>query len=405
MSLISKKVHVSELRLGMYVSKLDRDWLDTPFLLQGFTVESEDDIDVIHEYCEHVWIEAVNEKRSPFETLETGEYKKRPARYINKLPAQDEHRKAIGVYKASQAITKNILATISLQGTIKTDEAKEVVNECVDSVIRNPNALIWMSKVREVDEYTSEHCLNVCIYAITFGRHLGIDEEELKTLGLCAMLHDVGKMRVPQHILNKKEKLTEREFSMIKAHTVHGRKLLMSTPGMPAAAVDVAYGHHERMDGSGYPRKIKATGISDFSRIVAIVDAYDAMTAERCYAPAMPSTQALNIIFKDRGTHFDEHYAIEFIKCIGLYPPGTLVELNNDRVAIVLAANPKQSRLPKIITVLDENKARCSEKVYNLKDVNSGSLDTGFLIKRALVDGAYGVTIKEYQEQGLIFAK
>ncbi len=405
-SLLSKKIHISELKVGMFVSKLDRNWLDTPFLLQGFLVETEDDIDVVSEYCQHIWIDSVSERKNPFDTLSIGLSKsQKPIHYINKVAAQDEHRQAIGVYKASKQITKNILDSITLQGMIDTKEAKTVVDDCVQSVIRNPNALLWMSKVREVDEYTSEHCLNVCIYAITFGRHLGIDDEGLQTLGLCALLHDVGKLRVPAEILNKSTKLTDREFSMIKSHTVHGRKLLLASPDMPPAAVDVAYGHHEKMDGSGYPRKIKAIGTSDFSRIVAIVDAYDAMTANRCYAPSIPSSHALNNIFKDKGTHFDEHYAIEFIKCIGIYPPGTIVELKNGRVAIILAANTKHSRLPKVIVVLNENKQACKEQMFDLKQIDSGELENTFLIKRELVDGSFGVTIKDYQEKGLVFSR
>lgn len=402
---LSKKVHASEIKVGMFVSKLDRDWLGTPFLIQGFLVESEDDIDVIAEYCEYVWVDAVSEKHTPYDALSRAAPKpKKHVNYINKVSAQDEHRQAIGVYKASKQIAKGILNSIALQGMISTQDAKSVVNDCVQSVIRNPNALMWMSKVREIDQYTSEHCLNVCIYAISFGRHLGFDDEQLQILGLCALLHDVGKMRVPPEILNKVDKLSDREFALIKSHTVHGRKLLMASPGMPAAAVDVAYGHHEKMDGTGYPRKIKANGTSDFSRIVAIVDAYDAMTAERCYAPAIPSTDALNIIFKARGSHFDEYFTIEFIKSIGLYPPGTLVELSNGLIAIVLATNVKYSRLPRIIVVLDKNKEKCKEKLYDLKGINTGELDNAFIIKRALVDGTFGITIKEYQEKGLVFS-
>lgn len=388
----------------MFVSKLDREWLDTPFLVQGFMLETLDDIDIVAEFCEYVWVDAVKEEWVAPEERVSSPYKtQKSVNYINKISAQEEHRKALGIYQESRRITKSLLDSVALHGIVNTEQAKETVKECVDSIIRNPNALLWMSRVREMDEYTAEHSMNVCILAISFGRHLGMDEEQLKKLGLCAILHDVGKMRIPPQVLNKAEALTDKEYKMIKAHTVHGRNLLMSSVGMPPVAIDVAYGHHERMDGLGYPRKIKASGTSDFNRIVSIVDAYDAMTANRCYSPAIPSTDALKNIFKDRGTHFDERLATEFIKCIGLYPPGTLVELRNDYVGIVLAANPKQHRLPKIIVVLDENKQLCKERIYDLRDINKQSLDESFLIKRSLVDGSYGVTIKEYQGKGLLF--
>jgi len=284
---LSKEIHVSELRIGMFVSKLDRPWLETPFLVQGFMIETEDDIDVVSEYCQRVWIDAIQQKPADLHVNQITKKPKKPVTYINKIEAQDEHRQAIGVYKASRSITRNILDSVALRGVIPTEEAKSVVNDCVQSVIRNANALMWMSRVREVDEYTSEHSMNVCIYSISFGRHLGMESEDLQKLGLCALLHDVGKMRVPNDILNKPGSLTDKEFKAIKAHTVHGRNLLMASPGMLPAAVDVAYSHHERMDGKGYPRAIKANGTSTFSRIVSIVDAYDAMTANRCYAPAV----------------------------------------------------------------------------------------------------------------------
>ncbi len=400
----SIKIHISELKIGMFISKLDRDWLETPFLIQGFLVETLDDIDIVAEYCEHVWIDSVQEEWVSSEDRFSSDYRApKKVNYINKLPAQDEHRQAMGVYREARRLTKGILDTVALQGVINSEEAKSTVKDCVDSIIRNPSALAWMSRVRESDEYTAEHCLNVCIYAISFGRHLGMEEEALHTLGLCGLLHDVGKMRVPSNIINKPGKLTDKEFKMIKAHTVHGRNLLMSSSGVPASAVDVAYGHHERMDGKGYPRKIKASGTSDYARIVAIVDAYDAMTAERCYAPAMPSTEALKVIFKDRATHFDERLAIEFIKCIGLYPPGTLVELENGCVGIVLSENKHHNRLPKIIVVLNGDKEPCKERIRDLADINAGELGEDFMIARGLIDGSHGITIKEYREKGLLF--
>lgn len=387
----------------MFISKLDRDWMETPFLLQGFVVESEQDIDVVAEYCEHVWVDKVDTKK-PSSAVDHAVIsgRKKKVKYTNEVPAQAEHRRAIGVYTKSKRITKTILDSVALQGVVNTEEAKEVVNDCVQSVIRNPNALLWMSRVKEADDYTAEHSMNVCIYAISFGRHLGLDSEDLTKLGLCALLHDVGKMRVPNEILNKPDKLSAKEYKIIQAHTIHGRNLLMSTAGMLPAAIDVAYSHHEKMDGTGYPRKIKASGTSTFTRIVAIVDAYDAMTAERCYAPAISPTEALNFIYKAKGTHFDEYLAREFIRCIGVYPPGTVVELKNGSVAIVLATNHRYSRLPQIIVVLDEDKQPCKERIYDLAKVNEGELPTDLLIQKTLTDGSYGVTLRDYKEKGLI---
>ena len=401
----SIKIHVSELKIGMFVSKLDRDWQETPFLMQGFMIEDLDDIDIVAQYSQHVWIDAVRAVWVPPEERGSiAAVKPKTNIYINKVDAKQEHTAALGVFREAHRLTKTLLEDARLGGVINTEQAKSTVKDCVHSILRNPDALIWMSRMRTEDEYTSEHCLNVCILAIAFGRHLGMSEAELEKLGLCGLLHYVGKMRVPQGILNKAEPLSDKEFKTIKAHVIHGRNLLMSSPGVPNACVDVAYSHHERMDGNGYPRKLKSAGISDFARIIAIVDAYDAMTADRCYSKAIPSTEALKRIFQDRGSHFDERMSLEFIRCVGLYPPGSIVELVNGLVGIVLETNYRYRHLPKIIVVKDLTKSLEKEQVLSLDEIEKKELDKTYLIRRALSDGSHGIWIKEYRERGLMFS-
>lgn len=401
--LSSIRIHISELKIGMFVSRLDRDWQETPFLMQGFLIESLDDIDAVAQYSEYVWIDAVREEWVPPETR--GIITPPPAptqRYVNKLNVQAEHQAALGIYREARQLTKTLLDDARLGSVINTEQAKSTVKDCVNSILRNSDALLWMARMRNEDEYTSEHCLNVCILAIAFGRHLGMDELDLERLGLCGLLHDVGKMRVPSLVLNKVDALTHKEFNMIKAHTVHGRNLLMSSPGVPNIAVDVAYSHHERMDGAGYPRGLKAAGISEYARIVAIVDAYDAMTADRCYSRAIPTTEALKRIYEARGTHFDERLALEFIKCVGLYPPGSLVELMNGLVGIVLEPHIRYRHLPRIIIVKDIYGELAEETVVSLSDIEKKTLDRGYLIKRALCDGSHGIRLRDYRDKGLL---
>lgn len=400
----STKIPVSELRIGMFVSKLDRDWLETPFLVQGFLIQSPEDIDVVAEYANYVWVDKVQQDWvAPEERLGVDSVPRPRITYINKISAQEEHRQALGVYREARRLTRTLLEDLRLGGTINTSEAKATVKACVGSVIRNPDALLWMTKIRSQDEYTAEHCLNVCIFAIAFGRHLGMSEMELEKLGLCGLLHDVGKMRVPPEVLNKPGALTPKEFNQIKAHTVHGRNLLMSTPGIYDSVVDVAYSHHERLDGTGYPRKLPASGISRFARIIALVDAYDAMTADRCYSAAIPTTEALKIIYKSRGTHFDDALGLAFIKSIGLYPPGSVVELRNQLIGIVLETNARYRHLPKVILVPRGEQPLPQERVVNLADVEQGKLERDYLIKRVHKDGTYGISVRAYQEKGLMF--
>ncbi len=400
----TKKIHVSKIQLGMYISKLDRDWVETPFLMQGFLVESLDDIDLLAELCTFVWIDAVFEEwTNPVERAISGEgASSYTVRYINKLPPQDEHRAAIGLYKGARTKTKSMLDELRLGGVVDTEQAKSTVNECVDSVIRNPDALMWMSKLRTQDSHIAEHCLNVCILAVSFGRHMGMDEQELKLLGLCGLMHDIGKMRVDPKLLAKRDNLTEREEKVLKAHSIYGRNLLMSSPGVYTGAIDVAYSHHERIDGKGYPRGIKGAGISHFTKMITIVDAYDDMTANREYAESITCTEALKTIYRNRGIQFDERLSLEFIKAIGLYPPGSLVELKNGLVGIVFETNKKHHHLPKVIAVLNAKKEKLEkERVLNLEKIHEGTLSKNFLIQSVHRDGTFDLFLKDYKEKGL----
>lgn len=400
----TKKIHVSKVQLGMYIAKLDRDWLETPFLMQGFLVESLDDIDLLAELCEFVWIDAVFEEwTNPVERAISGEGASAyTVRYINKLPPQEEHRAAIGIYKGARTKTKSMLDELRLGGVVNTEQAKSTVNECVESVIRNPDALSWMSKVRSQDEHTAEHCLNVCILAISFGRHMGMDNQELRHLGLCGLLHDVGKMRIEPTLLTKRGNLSERDEKILKAHAIYGRNLLMASPGVYNGAIDVAYSHHERVDGLGYPRGIKSAGISHFTKMISIVDAYDDMTANRNYAESITCTEALKTIYRNRGTQFDERLALEFIKAVGLYPAGTLVELKNGLVGIVLETNKKHHHLPRVIVLLNAKKEKLDkERVLNLEKIHEGTLSKKFLIQTVHRDGTFDLFLKDYKDKGL----
>lgn len=397
------KLHVAELRVGMYVAKLDRDWLDTPFIMQGFQIEDEEDIDIVSEYCEFVWVDTAPMKGSQYSSS-AGTARSAPSRaYQPQVEIQEEQKKIVNAFRAARSETKNMLNNLRLGDAINTEQAKETVSECVQSVIRHPDALLWMARIRDEREYTAEHSLNVCILAIAFGRQLGLDEKDLEKLGLCGLLHDVGKMRVPIEILDKQGPLTDKEMRMMKAHTVHGRNLLMSTPSIYAGAIDTAYSHHEKMDGTGYPRKIPGTGVSFFTRIIAIVDAYDAMTADRCYSRAKTSTEALKVIYESRGTHFDEQLSLKFIQTIGLYPPGSIVELYTGEVGIVLESNQNFRHLPRVILVLDtEKKQREKERLIDLGQVESGELPRRYLIKQVWRDGSFGISLREYQKRGLV---
>lgn len=426
----------ADLEIGMFVTRLDRPWEETNFLLQGFLIETFEDIQNIQEQCQFVYIErktllrvnksAKPERRRSKEGLfarkqmrqtqpegrpvrsqpkqqlssEKPSYKK--VTYINKVPVEKEFGAAKKCYGYAKTTAKSIMDGIRLGRMIDMNACRETVNTVVDSIIRNSNALIWLSKLKNKDEYTAEHSLNVCILTVAFARHLGFNEKEIKRIGLCALLHDVGKAKIPLEILNKPGRFTDEEFNLMKQHATFGRDLLISISGTDHAAIDVAYCHHERIDETGYPRQLLRHQIPYYAKIVAITDTYDAITSSRCYDSGRSSMDALDIIYKNRGRQFDEELALEFIKCIGIYPPGSIVETTNGEVGIVIATNPEVKLQPRIILVLDANKKPLKQRVLNLMDNPVDENGNRYAIASELPNKKYGVDIKDFLKKGLV---
>jgi len=360
-----KQVPVDALEVGMFVSELDRPWLETPFLIQGFVIETFDHIGLVKEFCNFVYIDAVQQVYIPPEER-TVSSRRTQKRYIHKVSVEDEHVAASGVYKQVRSLTKSVLDEVRLGNAFDADKAKQTVSECVGSILRNPDALMWLSKIRNVDNHVADHCLNVSIVSVAFGRFLELSEEELKELGLCGLLHDIGKMKVPPDILKKGSQLSTQEEEALKSHPLHGRNILMSNRSLFNGVTDVAHCHHEHLDGSGYPRGLKETGISFYTRIISIVDVYDNFTSGQVDRPPRSSLDAMRHLYSLRGKHFDDKLVLQFIQCIGLYPPGSIVELRNSEVGIVISTNYKNRRLPKVLMLLDAQKKPQKNRIINL---------------------------------------
>lgn len=418
------KVAASQLQVGMYVVELDRPWLETPFLTQGFDIRHRSEVAKVAQYCDHVFVLRQGVPRKKHEpkkfptagpkrpqgpnkgtlvaNLKPRRHKKRPlARsrpaYDNVRPVQEEHPVARAAYARGKSAVKQLLHSAQIGQMLDTDVAEEVVAECVESIVSNADAMIWMSKIKHEHEYTAEHSLNVCILAIAFGRHLNFEEDELKKLGLCGLLHDVGKMKIPAEILDKPGDLTEDEFRVMQDHTVAGHKLLSEEEGVLPVAVDVVLNHHERPDGSGYPRGLSEGEISEYAKIISVVDAYDAMTSDRCYSRAKSPVDAQKVLYENRGKQFDDECALQFMQAIGPYPPGTWVELHNGMVGIVLAGRRKFRHLPSVILVLDKDRQRVEQKTVDLHLTDKGGLDRGFLIKKTLKDGTHDLRLEDFR--------
>ncbi len=438
-------VPVSELKIGMFVAWLDRDWLETPFLTQGFFIRTHEEIRQLQELCKYVYIEkeendqgkkkqqtnttilAPSKKRSEVLSIDVaqnnGTHIATPARKDPKKPlmpgatnktslaaaiskrprykiqtdAAHEHQVSKVIYREARKVASSLLEQARLGKAVESETAKTVVKGCVKSILRNPDALMWMAKIKHADNYTMEHCLNVCILAIAFGRHLRLPQADIEQLGLAGLLHDVGKMRIPDAVINKPGHLTDEEFEVMKSHTTCGRDLLINSHGINPLAIEVATSHHERVDAQGYPQGKSSTVMSDFVRMISIVDSFDAMTSQRCYCESKSTLEALRELFKARGKQFDEELALEFIQMIGPYPPGTIVELKNGCVGFVLSSDEKKRHLPKVKIVLDKNKQKIEPYLIDLLETDKGDLCKLHLISHVLKEGSYGLHLEEYQ--------
>lgn len=407
--IIETEISVAELQIGMHVVRLDRPWEDTDFLLQGFILQTEDDIRAVQRQCDRVIVEGkVDRARSGRTTTahQTSSIPKRKATYINKVDASREMAAARMSYSDAKATAKNIMSSLRLGRTLEMNQIHKVVDDCVDSVLRNDNALLLLTKIKNKDEYTAEHCINVSILSAAFAKHLGLLEGEIRNVALCGLLHDVGKMRIDDEVLNKPGALTPEEFTVMKNHTTFGRDLLASLPRLAHSAVDVAFSHHERMDGKGYPRGLAGHQIPLFAKIVGLVDTYDAITSSRIYDKGRASMEALQIIHRNKGDQFDAGLAVEFIRMIGVYPPGSIVEMSNHEVGIVVATHGTSKLKPRVLLVRDADKHPLA--TFREVDLLKGALDSAgrpYKIAREVPDESYGIVMKGFIEQGILNRK
>lgn len=401
------KIDVQDLKVGMYVCELDRPWLETSFWFQGFELKNTDEIDAVRKACQYVYIDKSRSRYGISSESRSTPYTK--AWLENKGPAperqrtfQEEIEAAELIHQNASRLIRSFMEDVRMGRSINTNAAKSIVAQCVQSVLHTPDAMLWLTQLKHKDQYTAEHSMNVCILAIALGRHIGLSLEELNHIGLCGMMHDMGKMRIPLGILNKPAALDEEETAIMRTHTVHGMKLLMSSQDMYPGAIDVAYTHHEQLNGKGYPRGLRNEQITPYAKMVAIVDMYDAITSDRVYQKGRPHLEALNIMTKASGPHLDPNLTIRFIECLGIYPPGSIVEMNNGEVGIVVEINPKQKIRPKVILLLDEHKHNQAERLVDLSKIDLDASGQKYTIRRTARADEFAIDIDKYYKNGML---
>ncbi|NWB85140.1 MULTISPECIES: HD domain-containing phosphohydrolase [Pseudomonas] len=397
------KIEVARLAIGMQIEALDRPWEETTFSFREFRIRREEELRLLRENCEYAWVDIASAAGAHGLSVETPiECATACAALAEPVDFNVEMARAELAWGSARAQSWRILEAVDMGEPIQVDAVKAVVKDCVDSILRNPSALLWLTRIKFQDDYTAEHSLRVAMLSIALGRELGLPAVELEEIGVGAMLHDVGKLKVPSEILNKPSALTDQEYAIMKSHAMEGYTLLASQAGVPVAALEVALSHHERLDGMGYPRGLSAEGIPFYARIVAVTDAYDAISSDRVYSKGRSTLESLRILFKAANSHFDEQIVSAFIRLIGLYPSGEIVEMTNDEVAIILGAPPCNRLKPRLLRVLGADKRRCPEKLIDLADSTFDAMGRPYAIRQVCSSGAFGVDIEAYRRRGLI---
>ncbi len=343
-----KKVHKNALRLGMFIHDLNSGWMAHSFWRNRFMLRREEDLQKILESgLVEVYIDTALglDAEAPTEEEAQRQVSDRLRRVVGQaepVPRRlvEEMAEAKAVQQEASVVVQSMLEDARMGRQIQADRMEPVVAKITDSILRNPGALLCMNRLKQADSYTFQHSVSVCTLLVAFCRHMDMASPTIQLAGMGGMVHDLGKMQVPDHILNKASKLTNDEFEVMKSHVQMGLNILWSTPDLPKDVVEIAGQHHERFSGHGYPFGLQGTQITVLGRMAAIADVYDAMTSTRCYQQGMEPALALQKLFEWGEHHFDPELVQSFIQAVGIYPTGSLVRLESGRLGVVTDQSP-----------------------------------------------------------------
>ncbi len=409
MALKEVKVRIPDLEEGMYVCRLDRPWLETPFLLQGFMIKSEDDIDELLKYCQYVYVDVERsrtvEKKTPGIQAKARQderekqflTRKKPQAYPDQSDREEELDVARQSHRELVSTAKDIMADISNNKNLHLPVLQKAIDPMVDSIIRNPDAFTWLTRMKNKDNYTYNHAVSVAIWSVAFGRHLGLPREDLQSLAIGALMSDVGKMKLPEKLINHRERYNPYEFKLVKRHVEFSLEILHSIDGIGEDIIEMVATHHERHNGDGYPRGLSGNDIPIFGKIAGLVDCFDAIISERPFASPMSPHDAVKKLYEWRDIDFQPELVEQFIQVVGIYPVGTVVELSDGRVGVIVAQNRVWRLRPQIMLLLDENKQSYKDfDVINLFTEVTGIDGESLDIVRSVEPGRYGIDAEQF---------
>lgn len=364
-----KAIPINEIKVGMTILKCDKEWLQLPFF--GKPLESDDIIKILKNYgVLKVYISIdQEEKRSPnFEATAEGEILNNTAD-IKKYSATIEEVSHIQrVHKNSVEIFQEILNDVRKGNSIYIEDIILVIDQFLEECFKKPTLVASVARIKNSDDYEVSHAMNVSILNMVLGRKLGLDIEQMKIVGIGGLLHDIGKVKVPESVLKKPGKLTDEEFAIVKKHPEYGYEMLKGR--FPQPVLECVLFHHERADGSGYPFGLKDSAIPRYAKITSVSDVYDAITSDKSYKNGSSAPKAISEMLRSSGIQFNNVLLRMFIEILGGYPSGTVVLLDTGEIAVVFKENHKDPQYPLVIVVTDKNQMQCQPYLFDLNEYN-----------------------------------
>ncbi|GGC64847.1 HD-GYP domain-containing protein [Marinobacter halophilus] len=398
-----KRIPISALKVGMYISDLNNDWIPHNTQRKKGVIKRDDTIDKIRRMgVTYVYIDV--EKGLDCQDSETAtEVDRRNEQALQgagelspgvlpRITLTEEIVTAQKIHHQAQGLVGSFMSNVKMGAAVDVAPIHQLADELQNSVLRNANALSCLGRIREKDNYLLEHSVNLSVLMSLFGNYRKLSSDVLHQTIVGALLHDLGKILTPDDILHKPGRLSPEEFEVMRLHARHSRDILASTEGIGEITVITAAQHHEKMDGSGYPEGLKGDEITEYGRMVAITDVYDAITSDRVYHKGMTPTQGLKKLLEWSGDHLDPMLVKQFIRCIGLYPVGSLVLLESGRLGVVIETNEQDQRLP-VVRVMYHTRFRLPIKVETIDLARAGNQDR---ILRAVDPEEYKLDVRKF---------
>ncbi len=401
---MKNKVAVQDLQFGMYVFELDRPWIETPFMFQGFNLRTEQQLEVLKKCCEYVYVDSERSTQDPGRPPAAAAAPKRPAgplpgtrqiTHVEHVEVENELEPARDARVFAESAVAEAFATVKAGGALDATTVQAAVSKMSESIMRNPDALMLFSALKERGGYFLDRAMNCSIYMITFTRFLGMEQADIERAGVVGLLQDVGMLLMPEAVLAKPGPLAPDEISLVRTHVRRGAETILAS-GTSAAIAEIASQHHEREDGSGYPGGLRGPETAVIGACAGIVDTFGAMTTKRPYADAISPSNVLGIMHKWKDKTFNSWLVEEFIRCIGVFPVGSEVELNTGEIGIVISQNTVRRLQPRVLVVRDgSGNPVHPHKLLDLSRSPKATADEVYRIRRTLEYGRSGVSAQD----------